>query len=208
MLIVPLALVAVLMSTTLTQSATAAWVAPVGPPTLIVRAFDRPVPNWLPGHRGVDLRAVKGEQIRAAGAGRIIWSGSIVGRGVVVISHANGLRTTYEPVRSAVVVGQFVRAGEPIGYIDAGQSHCGGPTWCLHWGLRRGVDYLDPMLLIHLGRPRLIPVQDNAPTKPANHATTNSPRQPSGPSVEGPPWCASDRCGIRLHRELGRSQPT
>jgi len=181
MLIAPLALVAVLVSTVLTQPATAAWVAPVGPPTQIVRAFDRPVPNWLPGHRGVDLGAVQGEQVRAAGAGRIIWSGPIVGRGVVVISHANGLRTTYEPVRSAVVAGQFVRAGQPIGYIDAGQSHCGGPTWCLHWGLRRGVDYLDPILLIHLGRPRLIPLRDSAPTKPANHAAANSPRQPIGP---------------------------
>ena len=132
------------------------WVAPIGPPTHITRGFDRPVPNWLPGHRGVDLAAALGEPVKAAGSGVVIWAGSIAGRGVVVIRHSNGLRTTYEPVTASVVLGEPVVAGEVIGRISHGQSHCDGR--CLHWGLRRGVDYLNPLLLLGLGRPRLIPL--------------------------------------------------
>lgn len=160
MLIAPLLTLA-LMAAGLTSPLTnPAWVAPIGPPTRFLRTFDRPTHNWLPGHRGVDLAASEGQIVRAAGSGRIIWAGAIVGRGVVVIAHAHGLRTTYEPVHGSVVIGQSVRTGEPIGFISAGQSHCGGPIWCLHWGLRRGVAYLNPMLLLKLGRPRLVPLAD------------------------------------------------
>ena len=164
MLIAPLTSIVLLVTAGMTTPTTSVWVAPVGPPTHIVRAFDRPVPNWLPGHRGVDLAAAQGQPVIAAGAGRIMWAGTIAGRGVVVIAHINGLRTTYEPVRSSVSVGQVVKAGYPIGYIAPGQSHCGGRGWCLHWGLRRGFDYLNPLLLLKLGRPRLIPLK-SAPTR-------------------------------------------
>jgi murein DD-endopeptidase MepM/ murein hydrolase activator NlpD len=136
------------------------WVAPVGPPTRITRGFDRPVPNWLPGHRGVDLAASLGQPVKAAGAGVVIWAGTIAGRGVVVISHSDGLRTTYEPVTASVALGEPVRGGEVIGRISHGQSHCDGH--CLHWGLRRGLDYLNPLLLLGLGRPRLIPLISGA----------------------------------------------
>lgn len=33
--------------------------------------FDRPVQNWLPGHRGVDLVGAIGDEVLAAGAGTI-----------------------------------------------------------------------------------------------------------------------------------------
>ena len=39
-------------------------------------------------------------------------------------------------------------SGEPIGRVAAG-GHCAGR--CLHWGLRRGETYLDPLLLIRTG---------------------------------------------------------
>ncbi len=158
MLIAFLVAAALATSTLPPAVSTPTWAAPIGPPTRIIRAFDRPTPNWLPGHRGVDLAAIAGQPVKAAGPGRIVWSGLIVGRGVVVISHANGLRTTYEPVTGSAPVGQIVRAGDVIGHIEGGQSHCGGPVWCLHWGLRRGREYLNPLLVLKLGRPRLIPV--------------------------------------------------
>jgi len=187
MLIAPLTVITVLVSTVLTQQTATAWVAPVGPPTRILRAFDRPVPNWLPGHRGVDLAATHGQQVKAAGPGLVLWSGTIAGRGVVVVSHANGLRTTYEPVSGAVTTGQAVKAGQLIGTIEAGQSHCGGPIWCLHWGLRRGREYLNPLLLLGLGRPRLKPVRQHPGTLEADRPMTRgSSRANSPPPLTAP----------------------
>lgn len=187
MLIAPLTVITVLVSTVLTQQTATAWVAPVGPPTRILRAFDRPVPNWLPGHRGVDLAATHGQQVKAAGPGLVLWSGTIAGRGVVVVSHSNGLRTTYEPVSGAVTTGQAVKSGQLIGTIEAGQSHCGGPIWCLHWGLRRGRDYLNPLLLLGLGRPRLKPVRQLPGSLDADRPmTSGSSRANSPPPLTAP----------------------
>ena len=186
---------------------TSPWVPPIGPPTRIVRAFDRPSPNWLPGHRGVDLAAVAGQSVKAAGPGRIVWSGPIVGRGVVVISHANGLRTTYEPVRGSVSVGQAVLAGEVIGAVEGGQSHCGGPVWCVHWGLRRGREYLNPLLVLKGGRPRLIPVVAAGSPSLQTRWTASNPRRPIEPAVEARPWCASGRSEIRSRRAPDQFRP-
>lgn len=133
-----------------------AWVAPVGP-AVLVAPFDPPPRPWLPGHRGVDLQAASGEPVRAAGAGQVTWAGPLAGRGVVVVAHDGGLRTTYEPVDAVVVEGEHVEAGEVIGTLGDGDVHCGHPTHCLHWGLRRGRDYLDPWRLLHPGRPVLLP---------------------------------------------------
>jgi murein DD-endopeptidase MepM/ murein hydrolase activator NlpD len=76
---------------------------------------------------------------------------------VVSVDHADGLRTTYEPVTPAVVAGQVVRAGEVIGALDAGHPGC-PLTACLHWGLRRGEVYLDPLALVGRARVRLLPL--------------------------------------------------
>jgi murein DD-endopeptidase MepM/ murein hydrolase activator NlpD len=146
-------LIPLITSLVFAVSPSSAWVAPV--PIHVVRGFDRPTPNWLPGHRGVDLVASVGEMVRSAGAGTVLWAGPIAGRGVVVVLHSKGLRTTYEPVNSSVSAGDQIRAGDPIGRIGTGQSHCSGR--CLHWGLRRGMQYLNPLLLLGLGHPRLIP---------------------------------------------------
>jgi murein DD-endopeptidase MepM/ murein hydrolase activator NlpD len=121
------------------------WVAPIWPPA-VMRGFDPPAKPWLPGHRGVDLRAQPGAPVRAAGAGRVTHAGQLAGRGVVVVDHG-GLRTTYEPVAASVVVGQRVAAGAMIGRVVAGSGHCGDAR-CLHLGVRRGRTYLDPRLLL------------------------------------------------------------
>jgi murein DD-endopeptidase MepM/ murein hydrolase activator NlpD len=71
------------------------------------------------------------------------------------------LRTTYEPVRPSVQEGAEVAAGGILGTLDR-SSHCAGPS-CLHWGLRRGDTYLDPLALLppwllNNAPPRLLPV--------------------------------------------------
>jgi murein DD-endopeptidase MepM/ murein hydrolase activator NlpD len=124
---------------------------------VVVRRFEPPPHPWLPGHRGVDLVAVPGAPVRAAGAGVVRFAGQVAGRGVVSVDHADGLRTTYEPVTPAVVAGQVVRAGEVIGALDAGHPGC-PLTACLHWGLRRGEVYLDPLALVGRARVRLLPL--------------------------------------------------
>lgn len=134
------------------------YVWPVDGRPAVLRRFDPPARPWLPGHRGVDLGASPGSPVRAAGAGTILFAGVIAGRGVVSVGHGGGLRTTYEPVDldPDVHVGNPVLAGEPIGALAAGHPGCPADA-CLHWGLRRGDQYLDPLALLGLGRVRLLP---------------------------------------------------
>lgn len=120
-----------------------AGVLPVAGPLLT--AFRPPPEPWLPGHRGVDLSAESGTPVKAAAAGTVTYTGVIAGRGVVVVTHG-ALRTTYEPVTASVATGQHVEAGMTLGSLQAGHPSC-APASCLHWGLRRGEDYLDPLLL-------------------------------------------------------------
>ncbi|MFB9851274.1 peptidoglycan DD-metalloendopeptidase family protein [Micromonospora andamanensis] len=126
-----------------------------------VRRFDPPPRPWLPGHRGVDLLAPAAATIRAAGAGTILFAGMVADRPVVTVGHADGLRTTYEPVQPAVTAGTTVPTGAPLGTLLPGHPGCPG-TACLHWGLRRGDDYLDPLALLGLGRVRLLPLDEHA----------------------------------------------
>jgi murein DD-endopeptidase MepM/ murein hydrolase activator NlpD len=123
----------------------------------VTRPFQPPPRPWLPGHRGVDLASTPGATVYAAGPGVVAFAGTVAGVGVVSIDHAGGLRTTYEPVMPQVHAGQQVSAGEPIGTLVAGHPGCPVAA-CLHWGLRRGRDYLDPLLLLHAGRVRLLPL--------------------------------------------------
>ncbi|HEX6970337.1 MAG TPA: M23 family metallopeptidase [Micromonosporaceae bacterium] len=123
----------------------------------VTRRFEPPPQRWSAGHRGVDLAAAPGATVRAAGAGMVYFAGRIAGRGVVSVAHDGGLRTTYEPVEPAVSTGDRVAAGDPLGVLASGHLGCPEPA-CLHWGLRRGEEYLDPLSLLGVGRVRLLPV--------------------------------------------------
>lgn len=125
----------------------------------VVRRFDPPARPWLSGHRGVDLAAPPSAVVHASGPGIVVHAGSIAGRGVVSVRHSRGLRTTYEPVDvdPSLRVGAPVRAGQRLGTLAAGHPGCPAPA-CLHWGLRNGSQYLDPLALLGLGRVRLLPL--------------------------------------------------
>ncbi|WP_433652351.1 murein hydrolase activator EnvC family protein [Micromonospora zamorensis] len=138
---------------------------PVDGPPRPVRRFDLPPRPWLPGHRGVDLAAPAGTVIRSAGPGSVLFAGLVAGRPVITVGHADGLRTTHEPVRPAVRPGQQVTAGTPLGELLPGHPGCPAAA-CLHWGLRRGTDYLDPLALLGLGPVRLLPVSGAGPPLP------------------------------------------
>lgn len=142
-----------------------AW--PVGLRPLVVRAWEPPPTPYARGHRGVDLSAPPGSPVRAVASGRVSFAGRVAGRGVIAVGlSATGdppLRTTYEPVRASVRKGDEVTAGTILGTLEASPSHC--PTACLHWGLRRGETYLDPLSLLppwllRRGPSRLLPVPE------------------------------------------------
>ncbi len=138
------------------EAATGVW--PLDPRPEVVHPFAPPVEVWEAGHRGVDLAGSVGRQVRSALAGRVAFVGRIAGRGVVVVDHGR-TRTTYEPVRGSVRVGDPVSAGAGIGRLEWFGSHC-LPAACLHWGWRQGDTYLDPLGLVGDGpRPvRLLPL--------------------------------------------------
>ncbi|MFC5186100.1 M23 family metallopeptidase [Actinomadura harenae] len=180
------------------------WRWPLGPPVpAVVRGFSPPTSPWLPGHRGVDLAASPGDPVYAAGSGRVSYSGALAGRGVVAITHGE-LRTTYLPVRPAVLVGQDVLAGARIGTIEAVQAspHC--TQACLHWGLLRGATYLDPLALV---RPivRLLPLWQSKSAPDLHGAPAPGEPMPS-PGLRPPPERRFSRDGERPSAPGGPSE--
>jgi murein DD-endopeptidase MepM/ murein hydrolase activator NlpD len=130
-----------------------AW--PLSPRPGVVSGFDPPATRWGAGHRGVDLLGRAGQPVHASLGGTVTFARTLAGRGVVVVDHGT-LRTTYEPVSARVAVGDVVGRGQEIGTLQHTSSHC-LPRACLHWGLRRGEDYLDPLTLVGAGPVRLLP---------------------------------------------------
>jgi murein DD-endopeptidase MepM/ murein hydrolase activator NlpD len=123
---------------------------------VVTRPFEAPDQPYGPGHRGVDLAGYPGEPVLAAGAGVVAFAGLVAGVAVVSIDHPSGLRTTYEPVQPTVEVGLAVAAGQQVGVLAAGHPGCPAAA-CLHWGVRRGAEYLDPLWLLAAGHVRLLP---------------------------------------------------
>ena len=127
----------------------------------VVRPFQPPDQDWEAGHRGVDVSARTGDAVMAAADGVVAFAGRVGGKPVVSIDHGNGRRTTYEPVTATVGVGTRVDAGTVIGRLAPG-SHCAGG--CLHWGLKEGRTYVNPLTLVSAwgGAVRLRPAGDRA----------------------------------------------
>nr|WP_211661483.1 M23 family metallopeptidase [Modestobacter muralis] len=132
------------------------WGWPVTAGTPVTRPFAPPPSPYAAGHRGVDLATVPGQPVVAAGVGVVAFAGMVAGRPVVSVDHPGGLRTTYEPVTPSVAAGQAVALGTPLGELTAGHAGCPAEA-CLHWGLRRGGTYLDPLSLLRAPRVRLLP---------------------------------------------------
>lgn len=135
------------------------WQPPVSP-VIVERPFAAPPGPYAPGHRGVDLLATPGQTVVAPAPGVVRVAGRVAGKAVVSIEHPHringvvGWRTTYEGVDARLLVGQRVDAGDALGVVVA-HPHSRG----IHWGLKNGRVYADPLLLLR--RPVILkPLRD------------------------------------------------
>jgi hypothetical protein len=112
----------------------------------VVRPFEQPVSVYGPGHRGVDFAAPPGTPVRAANDGVVTFAGSVAGSLHVTVAHEGNLRTSSSFLQSiAVHEGEVVARGTVVGTAGgAGPEHDGS---VLHFGLRVGDVYVDPMVL-------------------------------------------------------------
>lgn len=94
-------------------------------------------------HKGIDLAAAYGDDVRAAAPGRVVFSGQQNGYGnTVVIEHAGGARSRYAHLASAdVAQGAVIAAGQSIGRAgSSGRST--GPH--VHFEVTVGNETVDP----------------------------------------------------------------
>ena len=121
------------------------WLRPVD--GAVVRPFEEPgagVRPRTPGSTWRPCRVHRSAGPRATGA--VSFAGQVGGTLHVTISHAGNLRTSYSFLSSvAVRVGQSVARGDVVGATGgSGPDHDGH---VLHFGLRVGDRYVDPMAL-------------------------------------------------------------
>ncbi len=99
-------------------------------------------------HDGIDISAEAGTEIRAAAAGRVIYSGDeIKGYGnMVIIRHDGNYSTVYaHNQKNLVKKGDYVEKGQPIALAgSSGRSDITG----LHFEVRRGKEAVDPLLFL------------------------------------------------------------
>lgn len=171
-------------------------------PGRVLRDFQLGPTPYSPGHRGVDLAAEVGAEVRAAAEGRIHFAGAVAGRWSVSIDHGDGVRTTYTPVQPTVRKGDVVAKGDVIGRLLPG--HC--PEGCLHWGLTDGSNYFDPLSYLAARRVRLVPM-GSAPLIRADLPAARVPVEPGQPPLPGRapvPGRVTSPFGMRLHPVTGR----
>ena len=123
----------------------------------VLRGFAPPAERWLAGHRGIDIQGREGDTVVAVADGTIHFAGQVGGTDVVSIAHDSGLISTYQPVSTDSHTGDSVTAGEPIGLLED-SNHCLNQA-CLHFGAKRGTNYVNPFttfglwpILLPLGR--------------------------------------------------------
>lgn len=115
----------------------------------------------MAGHRGVDLGAPAAGVIRSPADGVVVFVGTVVDRPVVTVDHGDGLLSSFEPVTATVGEGDIVRAGGELGRLST-EAHCPGP--CVHWGVRKDGDYVNPLTFVTDRRPSvLLPLAGDSP---------------------------------------------
>ncbi len=164
----------------------------------VVDPFRAPSAPWAAGNRGIEYATDPGTRVGAAADGTVAFAGMVGGSLHVVVSHADGVRTSYSFLRTALVHrGDRVVRGQPVG--TTGNR--------FHFGARIGDVYIDPALLFgDAGPPRvhLVPDRDTPGVREgeglaaalrslaALGRSSRQPFRPSWPSAGlqrgGKPW--------------------
>lgn len=111
-----------------------------------VDLFRPPSHPFGPGNRGHEYRVASGTPVRAAAGGEVVFAGPVAGALHVTVLHADGLRTSYSFLeRVDVVVGARIAQGEPVGVASG----------VLHFSVRSGSVYVDPLAVLSAARPRV-----------------------------------------------------
>ncbi len=143
------------------------WVSPV-PVMEIVTAFDPPQETWLAGHRGIDIRALPGEPLRAPTSGTVRFRGSVAGTDTVSITTDSGHTVSFQPATTDLAVGDAFAAGERIGEVTDG-AHCDED--CLHvgvWPTESDRAYVDPAPFFGQDASVLLPLSRKPAEEPAD----------------------------------------
>mgnify|MGYP003082164372 CR=1 FL=1 len=137
----------------------------------VIRPFEKPAQHWSAGHRGVDLAVPENDRhVYAPAPGKVVFSGTVVNRKVLVIAHPDGRRSTFEPMDETLPVGTTVAAGDVIGTVavtaDSERPYRRCSTPCLYWGVRQGgargdgsgktAEYINPMSLLGSKKPSIL----------------------------------------------------
>ena len=139
----------------------------------VIHPFEKPTQRWSAGHRGVDIAIPENDRrVYAPAPGKVVFSGTVVNRKVLVIAHPDGRRSTFEPMDEALPVGTTVAAGDVIGTVavtasgNSERSYRRCSTPCLYWGVRQGgargdgsgkeAEYINPMSLLGSKKPSIL----------------------------------------------------
>jgi murein DD-endopeptidase MepM/ murein hydrolase activator NlpD len=93
----------------------------------------------------VDWATPVGTEIRSAGAGVVTFAGTVASNRTVTIHHGGGLRTSYSYL-SSLRVEQGDRVGPTTVLGSSGDGH---GTSVLHFSVRIGDTYVDPLLFLN-----------------------------------------------------------
>lgn len=139
----------------------------------VIHPFEKPAQRWSAGHRGVDIAIPENDRrVYAPAPGKVVFSGTVVNRKVLVIAHPDGRRSTFEPMDEALPVGTTVAVGDVIGTVagaaggNSERSYRRCSTPCLYWGVRQGgvrgdgsgkaAEYINPMSLLGSKEPSIL----------------------------------------------------
>ena len=139
------------------------WDWPLAAPQTLLRPYIAPATPYSAGHRGIDIEAHGTEEtlltaVTAPASGTVHFAGFVADRPVLSIRHPGGVISSFEPVTTALVIGDAVRAGQQIGTLEVG--HCS--SLCLHFGVRIDGGYVSPLLFLG-GVPRAVPLPTRFP---------------------------------------------
>ncbi len=153
------------------------WTWPARGP--IARGFDPPASPYGAGHRGIDIAVAAGTPVLAPAAGVVSFAGRVAGQLFVSIDHGSGLVSTSSYLSEALVAeDDTVVPGQPV--ARSGPGHPGSAFEHVHFGVRLGGVYVDP--LDYLGPLSLVGILWLAPIEGDVSGLAVVPRG------SGPPW--------------------